>query len=698
MYEREKMKVALGALSWREVIEILGADQEPSAETYETLIEDVVRTGCLIKKHATDSQRKSRNKFRDKLRALIVEKCTSDEVEYLDAHILECSRIDDAFKAILESVSQCAISKRTIHEQAWAIVVRTVGEIELVHQKLGEFVVKSPTAGGFAFMNPLNVKIKDEQGNLFNPDALVNAYMRGMGSSIKMLAYQGLRDGSKIVMSPYSHPSEELQFEAGSHQYYAQAWEEIEDGSEHIRYWDEPLTIQDNGVALGEAGRQELLRFEMELGTEVLFRTARLRLEQQFLQNHMKLQKIAKLTLLDPRKERVPFAKNTFVSEAEADTFLALDAVYNYPVTTSTKEYGGLTLPEWIRAYAVLERSFARDASGNHRLELIPLDRAELKDTLMRASLEPEKADTFIDSLIFSLDKLDVYDAPLFEDSEGKLYLFAPAYAAVSLPRVILSQIHHQEIQVEGKGELFEAEVLRMFKNAKVKAVGFKYKVGKTTFDCDAAVLWDDQLFIFECKNYGLPVGRASDDFFFVKKLEAAAGQVRRISQQLTDDPSILQKHLGKDAFWNKMHLVVLNAMPVSMAGEDNGVYFYDASALGKFLREKEISILVDPSGSLGETTVVASHTLWKGEAPAAADLLAQLADPIQLKLVRRKLTQDWHYVRLSPTLLAAMPFIKSGTLTPEEMLEALGHSKKSAEAVLKDVKQKMKKLIRPNR
>lgn len=692
MYDREKMKEALGELSWKDFTAILEADPAPSEETYEGLLEDIVRTGCLIKKHANTSQRKSRDMFRDKLRALVVEKCTSDEVEYLDAHIGECKRIEDAFKAILESVSQCAISKRTIPEQAWAIVVRTVGEIVLVHQKLGEFMVKSPTANGFAFISPLNVKIKDDQGNLFNPDALVNSFIKGMGSSLKMLAYQGLRDGSRIVMPPYFEPSEQLQFEAGSHQYYSQAWEEIEDASEHIRYWDELLTVEDNGVALGDDGRQELLRFNMELGTEVLFRTARLRLEQQFLQNRMKLKKLAKLTLLDPRTEKVPFAKNTFVSEEEADTFLSLDAVYNYPVTTSTKQYGGLTLPEWIRAYSVLERWFAKDASGNIRVELIPIDRSELIDTLVRASLTSDRADLFINSLIFSLDKLDIYDAPLLEDCDGKLYFFAPAYAAVSLPRVILSQIHHQEIQVKGKGELFEAEVLRMFKRAGIKAVGFKYKVGDEIFDCDAAVLWDDQLFIFECKNYSLPVGRASDDFFFVKKLEAAASQVRRIAQQFTDDPSLLRRHLGKNASWTKVHLVVLNAMPVSMASEESGVYFYDASALGKFLREKTINILVDPSGSFGETTVVATHTLWTGNTPTAEDLLAQLNDPIQLKLVQRNLTQDWHYVRLSPTLLLAVPFIRSGILTPEEMLETLGHSKESAESILKSVKKKMKK------
>jgi hypothetical protein len=687
------MKTALGQLSWKTVLQIIEADPEPSEVTYECLIEDVVRTGCLIKKHATDQQRKSRDKFRAKLRAFIADKCDSDQLEYLDAHIVECGLIDGAFKTILETVAQCAISKRSVQEQAWAVVIRAVAEIELIHQKLGEFVVKSPTAGGFAFMNPLNVKIEDEQGNLFNPDALVNSFIASMGSSIKLLAYQGgLKDGSKIVMPPYIKPDETLLFEAGSHHYFAQVWEEIERGSEHVRYWDESLLFQENGVALGEENRQEILWFNMDLGSELLFRTARLRLDQQLLQNHMKLQKIAKLDLRDPRTEIVPLSKNTFVSTEEADTFLALDAVYNYPVTASTKEYGGLKLPEWIRAYAVLQRCFARDMSGNDRMELVPIERSELRETLVRASIGPQKAEAFIDALIFSLEKLDVYDAPLLEDAKGKLYFFAPAYAAVSLPRVILSQIHHQEIQVKGKGELFEAEVLRMFKSAKIKAVGFKYKVGEETFDCDAAVLWDGQLFIFECKNYSLPVGRASDDFYFLKKLDAATEQVIRIGQQLTDDPNILRKHLGKDAKWSKVHLVILNAMPVSIAGEINGVHFYDASALGKLLREKEISILVDPSGSFGETTVVATHTLWEGDAPKAADLLAQLKDPIQLKLIQHKLTLDWHYLPLSPNLLAAVPFIKSGTLTPEEMLEALGHTAESANAVLTTVKQKMKK------
>jgi hypothetical protein len=46
-------------------------------------------------------------------------------------------------------------------------------------------------------------------------------------------------------------------------------------------------------------------------------------------------------------------------------------------------------------------------------------------------------------------------------------------YAAVSLPKVILSQFSRQDIQVYGKGEIFEAEVQRMFKEAKIPVAGF---------------------------------------------------------------------------------------------------------------------------------------------------------------------------------------------------------------------------------
>jgi hypothetical protein len=687
MYDREQMKVALGKLSWTKVVTLLAASTAPDSEVYDRLVEDVVRTGCLVKKHATNEQRKARDKFRSKLRTLCVEKSTPELVDQLDAHILECERIEEAFITILARVAECDISKRSSQEQVWAVVSRTAAEIALIHQRLGEVVVKSAGGEGFAFMNPLNVRIKDEDGNLVNPDALTNSLIEAMGSSIKLLAHEGaLLDGDRIVLPPYIPVGEVSQTEAIALPLYANALELIEEGSEHIRYWNEELLVEDNGTAPDAEGYRKLFRFDMDLASEVFFLTARLRLEQQMLQNSLKLQSVASLDIVNPLEDNVSFASNTFVSKEEADALLALSAVYNYPIMSSSKTYGGLSFREWIRSYAVLHRCFARDGEGEPRLELVPIDRDELKATLVRASLTHEKADAFIFALTFSLEKLDIYDAPLLEDSGGQLYFFAPAYAAVSLPKVILSQFSSQGIQVYGKGEIFEGEVRRMFKAAKIPVAGFKYSISKQQFDCDAAVLWDGQLFIFECKNYGLPTGRASDDYYFMKKLQDAAEQLQRIGNQLTENPHILKQHLGKSAHWDAVHLVLLSAMPLSIAGQVDGVYYYDASALGKLLRERDISILISPSGSQGETRRVATFALWKGDTPKASDLLQQLEDPIQLKLVQGKLTKEWKYAGLSPRLAMGVPFVKSETITPEEMLKILGHTAESAKEVLRNV------------
>jgi hypothetical protein len=47
----------------------------------------------------------------------------------------------------------------------------------------------------------------------------------------------------------------------------------------------------------------------------------------------------------------------------------------------------------------------------------------------------------------------------------------------------------------------------------------------------------------------------------------------------------------------------------------------------------------------------------------------------------------------LSTQLVADVPFVKSETITPEEMLEVSGHTPESAKSVLKDFDAKRKML-----
>jgi hypothetical protein len=68
MYNREQMKEALGKLSWKKVSELIEPVGFSNLEVFDRLIQDVVLTGCLIRKHATPEQRNARDKFRARLR------------------------------------------------------------------------------------------------------------------------------------------------------------------------------------------------------------------------------------------------------------------------------------------------------------------------------------------------------------------------------------------------------------------------------------------------------------------------------------------------------------------------------------------------------------------------------------------------------------------------------------------------------
>lgn len=104
-------------------------------------------------------------------------------------------------------------------------------------------------------------------------------------------------------------------------------------------------------------------------------------------------------------------------------------------------------------------------------------------------------------------------------------------------------------------------------------------------YDSDVAVLWENQLIVFECKNYSLPNDGPADRFYFWQKQAEAQDQVRRIASYLSANSQIVKKHFGEDAEWEAVHSVVLNALPFSLRRASTGTYFYDASALGRFLR-----------------------------------------------------------------------------------------------------------------
>lgn len=64
-----------------------------------------------------------------------------------------------------------------------------------------------------------------------------------------------------------------------------------------------------------------------------------------------------------------------------------------------------------------------------------------------------------------------------------------------------------------------------------------------------------------------------------------AVRQVERIAKDLTEHPDIVRQNFRENATWDEVHAVVLNASLLSFARTRNGIFCYDASAIGRFFK-----------------------------------------------------------------------------------------------------------------
>lgn len=237
---------------------------------------------------------------------------------------------------------------------------------------------------------------------------------------------------------------------------------------------------------------------------------------------------------------------------------------------------------------------------------------------------------------------------------------------------------------MDAKGKTFEKAVLKMFTDAGVTARTFKFRVRDTPYDCDVAVLWDEHLFIFECKNYSLPTDDAADRLFFWKRQVEAVEQVERIANDFSDHPEIIWKNFRIDATWNAVHAVELNASFLSFPRSQSGKFLYDASALGRFLKEGTLNEIHSiPIEKRRFDVSVEVGRLWKGERPVPSDLLREMENPSQV-------TMEWdkYYIArklLSLSTSSAMMFHEAASKppdfqplpTPEQIKDVRGRAKK---------------------
>jgi hypothetical protein len=699
MYNRQEMRRALESRDWSRVRKLMDCGEAPSALS-QTLIEDTIQSGCLIEPRHDEKDVARRDMLIRELLQCCEDSADGESKERLENHIKDAGLIERCYREIRRTLKASAIAKRTPQVQAWAAIARLVEELNYVQAKIDAALTSRSETRRVWLLDSNPWRLTGPTGKPIEADAAVNSLARHLGMTLRMLAHENHWFSNKRIVLPSRVDVDEgIIFESGINSLLAHCWCRVEDSSEHIRYLGGE--ISQRRVAVSDSDQDapreyEAVRFDMDFGLKQWELVARSRLDQMFVQNFMNLRGRSELQsrIRDIQEGPVALPLDSFVSEHELVTVMFLQMAHHLSQIELSKNYDGLTMFEWIRCYCLLRYYCNRD-DVTPALQLRELDLAEFRQTLRRASIDDQKAQEFIDSIIFQTGKRDLYDAPVMVDADGRYWLLAPLFASANVAEIVLSQLSSHGASFDSKGSTFEETIRDAFRARSIPVKGFKYHHDGKQYECDAAVLWGKHLFIFECKNDFLPTSRPQLSYFFWLDMVNAGRQVMTIASHFIADRSLIRRHFHADD-WEEIHPVVLSALPFSLPMQVEGAYFYDASALLRFLTDGAAGLAQhSPDNRFVVQAPLAQ--LWLGDEPAPEDLIAQIKKPLQLTQFDGRMDIDWFRSPISQDFLIEVPALKLQPITPEKLLAAFGYSAESIEKFeesISDLSDAIQKLL----
>jgi hypothetical protein len=352
----------------------------------------------------------------------------------------------------------------------------------------------------------------------------------------------------------------------------------------------------------------------------------------------------------DPdRKESESF--EDFLAKSEVLEHFLFNELTGKPVVEYGEVFAGLTAWEWIRGYSILRYLSRNYLYSTERIsDPCRITRSGLIDALTNSGLNMSSSELFIERCSFNRKSADLHDCPILQVGEDDLCLLMfPANTQV-LSRLVLSQLSKHKIRIDDKGTILENRLNRLLSSHGIQRGDFHRK-GRNELEIDQIVLWEDTLFVFECKFYSLPSENARHQFDFCTYQVDAAEQLLKKVKEIEKDRSIVEKALGvgSDAEWSDIVPVVLNGMPFSLPGMVNGVYYMDYSSLERFFESGKLHPLKPDSNETPDFSDSDEPIdLWAGTKPAVSDLKRMLEVNPHFQRIAHKWKQDFVKVEVA--------------------------------------------------
>ncbi|HGL4621717.1 TPA: hypothetical protein ACKFAD_004117 [Citrobacter koseri] len=567
------------------------------------------------------SKRKKRDDFIDSLRSIFPDGF-DNSIRLIDEKVNVIKNAEELFDSISDFINECVISSLPIDTQLWSHIERAKAQQLSIRQDVERSDSKKN-------ISSLSVKVRNEQGVLYNPDAATENNIKYLTLTLKLLAFRnGWGTESAYIFPSKVDVSEDNTEQAGAIELLARSWLSLEDIAKRSILFNGHVNITEEeniGNDLKNNGVKKAYHFDRnECKIEYFDSIACERVKKALLQNLVSTIKYLGLDkkIKSNSDKTFEFEDKTYLFVDEILTHISISEVFCCDTHENDAPYNGLFLREWIRGYFAL-KSFSENHSEDNNI----FSYDEILTHIVNSGLSHEKAEIFINICSFAQNSKDLFDTPLLRLNENKVYIFSYLLKQINISQVIMSRMSSLETDNSKKGLAFEKTTHEMLRNAGIDSKTFQFKRDEQ-YEYDAVFILNNKIFILECKNRSLCWSDPIKLHRQGKFIEDAIYQVLRLKNALVQHPEVIREHFNVNIEDYEIIPIIFNRMPFSWEGPLDGVYISDYSSLSRFLKSSHINKITTKSDVVTKTR----YKQWKGEVVTAEDLLNHLKSPLQLK------------------------------------------------------------------
>jgi hypothetical protein len=688
------LKKAFQELEWVTLKKHLDGRDMTDA-TLEIFLGHLRRENSFILRYPDERREQRRQIFIDNLRDYLHARLGTRGSTSLDHQLKILETAERGYRGILKLLEPCEISKLAPDTRVSAYVSRSAHQYRYVTKRLEEtFAVKKE-------IFPQASVLTDDANLLFSSDGAIAGIVQCLTITLLMEAYKNnWFDTARTVILPvFPEVTDAERYKAGATEVLAAYWLRWQRTEERRRFVGGEFKhlVTPNLPKWAPKKAKEITIYtptEEEFFDYAANERVKDRFGQTFLQMIFQSNPENKATGIENSAALLPDA---FISVDEVHSAVLLSEILSYSIADDKETPGGLRLVEWVRGYAVLQQLARNQVSKNPKSDalIFQISYQELLPLLERLGLRNGANARFVASVVLKETSWDLFDCPLIKMANGLLTVFAPALISALPARVVLSTLANLREPLSRKGKAFERDILDFLKAKGLQTETFGFKRGGQEYQYDVVLLWNDYVFIFECKNHSLTNNNPIQAFYFDLELHSNAKQVNRLADALRAYPDVLLQKLGVDVAAKTLIPCVLNSLPFSLPGKLDGAYFTDASALKRFFEERNFHIIkpYEIRKNIKLLHRTAMQSLWAGDKPQPEDLIRQLEHPFQLELMLGHTDLARIAFALGDTEIAVTHEFTRKEMSVESFSDVVGLSAESIREEMTVVAKEVKKL-----